>query len=88
MHDNAYRELSTIHCRFKLEKRKSIIRFPAVLVFHKKHKFEVEWYFLTFHINKRIVEPTKVLELKLFVQWLSNVMVEILHMKSKAQFII
>ena len=68
MHDNAYRELSTIHCRFKLEKRKSIIRFPAVLVFHKKHKFEVKWYFLIFHINKRIVESTKVLELKLFVQ--------------------
>lgn len=86
MHDNAYRELSTIHCRFKLEKRKSIIRFPAVLVFHKKHKFEVKWYFLIFHINKRIVESTKVLELKLFV--LSNVMVEILHMKSKAQFVI
>ena len=86
MHDNAYRELSTIHCRFKLEKRKSIIRFPAVLVFHKKHKFEVEWYFLTSHINKRIVESTKVLELKLFV--LSNVMVEILHMKSKEQFVI
>ena len=86
MHDNAYRELSTIHCRFELEKRKSIIRFPAVLVFHKKHKFEVKWYFLIFHINKRIVESTKVLELKLFV--LSNVMVEILHMKSKAQFVI
>ena len=86
MHDNAYRELSRIHCRFKLEKRKSIIRFPAVLVFHKKHKFEVKWYFLIFHINKRIVESTKVLELRLFV--LSNVMVEILHMKSKAQFVI
>ena len=79
-------ELSTIHCRFKLEKRKSIIRFPAVLVFHKKHKFEVEWYFLISHINKRIVESTKVLELRQFV--LSNVMVEILHMKSKAQFVI